>query len=289
MISEGTRNQLSWSEAHNKTVGIKFDYRSSISKNEFPVFLNYKGNEEYWEQMDEIVINQGEFNSVGLSFMHFMSPELNYKTNPYKVMQIWIDIGNEKREKVIGVQQVYQDSIRCKIIGTPEQIEGVRLHKRFEESKSWEDELAEIREYSGNDFHRSKTEIKKMSNNSGGIEFVEVTSIDDYDITYEISSSWHDYKRALTSSRRLKYLEGLSEKINDRLLLMNETEKKIYKILAKEFGLHRFDIDERYLLAECVNEIAKEFETHPAEVWKAFWVYIEPWVNKEIEWLEKNL
>lgn len=289
MISEGTRNQLSWSERNNKVVGIRFDYRSGISKNEFPVFLNYENNKEYWEALDEITINQGEFNSVGLGFMHFMSPELDYKNNPYKVMQVWIDIGNDKKEKVIGVQQVYQDSIRCKIIGTPEQIEGVRMNKKFEEDKSWQDELAEIREYSGNEFHQSKAEIKKMSNNSGGIEFVEVTSIDDYDITYEISSDWKSYKRALKNSKRQKYLEEQLEKIEDKLLLMEPWEKEVYQILAREYGVTQFDIDERHILAESANQIADKFETHPAEIWKCFWVYIEPWVRKELEWLEVNL
>lgn len=289
MLSEGTWNQLKWSEAHNKTIGIKKDYRSSISNNTYPVKLNVTGNEDYWENMEQIVIVQGEFNSVGLGFMHFMNPELNYKTNPYKVMKIWVDIGGEDKEQMYGVQQVYQDGIRCKIIGTPEQIEGVKLHKRYEENKSWEDELEKIRAYSGNDFHRSKEQIKKMSLNSGGIEFVRITTMEDYDFEYEIHSNWHSYKKALKSSNRISYLEAQLEKIEDKTLGMEDWEKELYKILAKEYGLHNFDIDERHLLAEVAGDIAKRWDTHPAEIWKAFWVYIEPWVKKEIEWLEENL
>lgn len=289
MISEGTKNQLSWSENHNKVIGVRFDYRSSISNNEFPVFLNYENNKEYWESLEEITINQPEFNSLGLGFMHFMSPELNWENNPYKVMQIWVDIGGKKKEKVIGVQQVYKDTIKCKIIGTPEQIEGIKLYKRFEEDISWNDELTKIREYSGNEFHRSKAEIKKMSNNSGGIEFVEVTSIDDYDITYEVTSDWKEYKKGLTHSRRIRFLEEQLEKIENRLLLMEPWEKRMYQILADEYEVTDFDIDERYLLAEVASDIAYKFDTHPAEVWKAYWVYIEPWVRKELEWLENNL
>ena len=289
MISEGTKNQLSWSESHNKVVGIRFDYRSSISKSEFPVFLNYENNKEYWESLEEITINQSEFNSVGLGFMHFMSPELNYKDNPYKVMQIYVDIGGERKEKVIGVQQVYQDTIKCKIIGTSEQIEGVRLHKRFEEDKSWQDELAEIREYSGNDFHESKRAVKRMMNNMGGVEEVEVTSIDDYDTVYQIRSDWHSYKKALRYSRRSRYLEEQMTKIEDKLFNMDPIEKQIYQILADEFGVTRFDIDERHLLAGAVDEIASKFETHPAEIWRAYWVHIEPYVQAELDWLEKNL
>ena len=291
MISEGTKNQLSWSESHNKVIGIRFDYRSSISQNEFPVFLNYENNKEYWESLDEITVSQSEFNSLGLQFMHFMSPELNYKNNPYKVMQIYVDIGGDKKEKVIGVQQIYKDTIKCKLIGTPEQIEGVIAHKKYEEDISWEDELEKIRAYSGNDLQRIKKQVKKMANNSGGIEFVEITTLDDYDekYTYEIHSSWYTYKKALNNSRRLDYLEEQLEKIESKTSLMEPLEIEVYKILAKEYGLYSFDIDERCLLSECANEIAKKFETHPAEIWKAFWVYIEPWVKKEIEWLENNL
>lgn len=285
MISEGTKNQLSWSESHNKVVGVRFDYRSGISDNEYPVFLNYEKNKEYWESLEEIVINQSEFNSVGLGFMHFMSPELNYKNNPYKVMQIWVDIGGKKKEKVIGVQQVYQDSIKCKIIGTPEQIEGVRLHKRFEEKESWEDELARIREYKGNDFHVNKKIIKRTMS---GVE-IEVTSVDDYEPTYEVKSNWHNYKKALRYSRRSSYLEEQLTKIEERLFDMDSIEKQIYQILAEEFGVTKYDIDERYLLGENVEQIAAKFETHPAEIWKAYWVYIEPLIKRELKWLEDNL
>lgn len=289
MISEDTKNQLSWSEKHNKVVGIRFDYRSKISKNEYPVYLNYENNKEYWESLEQIVINQSEFNSVGLGFMHYMSPELNYKNNPYKVMQVWVDIGGEKKEKMIGIQQVYHDTIKCKLIGTPEQIEGVRMHKRFEEDISWEDELVKIRDYDWNDFHRSKAQIKKMSNNSGGIEFVEVTSLEDYDAEYVIKTDYKSYRRELMNTRRIHYLEEQLEKIEQRLFGMEEWEKRMYKILATEYGVINFDIDERHLLAEEAGHIAKEFETHPAEIWKCFWVHIEPWVKKEIEWLENNL
>ena len=221
--------------------------------------------------------------------MHFMDPELNYKTNPYKVMQVWVDIGGEKKEKMFGIQQIYQDSIRCKLIGSPTQIEGVRLHKRFEENKSWKDELDEIRAYIGNEFHKSKEQVKKMSNNSGGIEFVEVTSIDDYDFVYEIESNWKNYKKAMKRSNRLSYLEEQLEKIESRLYGMDDFERQIYKILADEYQVTMYDIDERYLLGENVNDIAKRFDTHPAEIWRSYWVYIEPWVRKEIEWLENNL
>ena len=187
---------------------------------------------------------------------------------------------------MIGVQQVYKDTIKCKLIGTPEEIEAVKLYKRYEEDISWEDELARIREYSGNDFHRGKEIVKKMVNSG---EEVRVTTMDDYDFEYIIYNDWKTYKRQLNATKRIRYLEEQVVKIEERISDMTEVEKQIYLILADEYGLGKYDIDERHLLAEDSSKIAKEFDTHPAEVWKAFWVYIEPYVKGEIKWLESQL
>lgn len=286
MLSEGTWNQLRWAESHNKVIGIRKDYRSSISDNIYPVKLKVTGNEDYWNDLEQVVIVQGEFNSVGLGFMHFMDPELNYKNNPYKVMKIWIDIGGEEKEQCYGIQQVYHDSIRCKIIGTPEQIEGVKAHKKYEEQFDINDELERIRAYSTNEWYISKEQVKRLKNSG---EETRVTTVDDYDIEYEVYSNWKTYKKGLIASKRGKYLEDQLVKIEERLIGLEEWEIKLYNILAREYGVNRYDIDERHLLAEDAGKIAKEFETHPAEIWKAFWVYIRPWVEKELNWLENNL
>lgn len=286
MISEATFNQLKWSEKYNKQIGIRKDYRSGISDNEFPIYLKVEGNEEYWEQLEEITINQGEFNSVGLSFMHFMSPELNYKTNPYKVMKIWVDIGDEEnKEQMYGVQQVYQDSIRCKLIGTPEQIEGVKAQKKFEENISWQDELERIREYSINEIYRDRKPITITRN---GVEY-EISGVDDYAAEEYVADSWKNYGRQYKHIRRLRYLEDQLAIIEDKLWELTEIEKQIYEIMAKEYGVTKYTIDEKYLLVEDSNKISKKFETHPAEVWKAFYVYIESYVKREIKWLEDKL
>ena len=269
MLSQGTWNQLEWAQNHNTVIGIRRDYRSSISDNIYPIYLKVEGNEEFWDSQEQVVINQSEFNSLELQFMHFMDPELNYKTNPYKVMKVWVDIGEKKKTPMIGVQQVYKDTIKCKLIGSPKEIEQVIKYKRYEEDVSWQDELARIREYSGNDIHRGK-EIVKIMINSG--EETRITTMDDYDFEYEIWSDWKTYKRQLNTTRRMRYLDEQLSKIEDRTSTLTETEKAIYRILADEYQVDRFDIDERHLLAEDSKKIAEKFETHPAEVWKAFWV-----------------
>lgn len=286
MISEGTINQLTWAEAHNTQIGIRRDYRSSISNNEFPIYIKYTGNEEFWNSQEQIVVNQSEFNSLGLQFMHYMSPELDYKKNPYKVMKVWVDIGGEKKTPMIGVQQVYKDTIKCKLISTSDNIEAVRMYKKYEEDISWEDELAEIKEYSGNEFHRGKEIIKKMINSG---EETRITTMDDYDFEYHITSDWKSYKRQRNATRRIRYLEEQLVKIEAAVVEMDEVEQQIYLILADEYEMHKYDIDERYLLSEDAKKIAEKFETHPAEIWKAFWVFIKPYVEGEIAWLEKQL
>lgn len=288
-LSLGTWYQLRYTEQNKIPIGIRRDYRSSISNNEYTVYLKVDGQEMYWAEKSQITINQSEFNSVGLSFMHYMSPELNWKTNPYKVMKVWVDIGGEEKTPMYGVQQIYKDTIRCKLIGTPEQIEGVKANKKFEEEFDINDELARIRGYSANDFYTFKKEVKKMSNNQGGQEFVEVTSIDDYDIEYEIHTDWKTYKRQRYASRRMRYLEDCLIKIDERIGHMDDRTKKIYHILADEYEVLNYDIDERWILAENASKIAAAKEVHPAEVWKAFWVHIEPWVKREMKFIEDNI
>ena len=268
MLSLGTWYQLRHTEKYNIPIGLRRDYRSSISTGEYPIRLQVDGQEMYWAEKSEVVINQSEFNSLGLGFMHFKHPSLN-KNNPYRVMKVWVDVGNiEYKEPMYGVQQLYNDGIKCKLIGSENQIESAIANKRFEE----------------------------MSNNSGGIEYVEVTGIDDYDIEYEIWTDWKSYSQRRNGSRRIRYLEDILKKIESKVGDFSPKKKAVFKVLAEEFEVVNFDIDERYLLAEkpafgksYAEKVADKFDTHPATVWKAYWVHIEPWVRKEIEYIEEKI
>ena len=296
MLSLGTWYQLRHTEKYNIPIGLRRDYRSSISTGEYPIRLQVDGQEMYWAEKSEVVIKQSEFNSLGLGFMHFKHPSLN-KNNPYRVMKVWVDVGNiEYKEPMYGVQQLYNDGIKCKLIGSENQIESAIANKRFEEDKSWQDELAAIQGYKANDFYTFKNEVKKMSNNSGGIEYVEVTGIDDYDIEYEIWTDWKSYSQRRDGSRRIRYLEDILKKIESKVGDFSPKKKAVFKVLAEEFGVVNFDIDERYLLAEkpafgksYAEKVADKYDTHPATVWKAYWVHIEPWVRKEIEYIEEKI
>ena len=289
MLSLGTWYQLRYTEKYRIPIGIRRDYRSSISENEYPVYLRVDDQEMFWATKEEVTINQSGFNSLGLQFMHYKQPGLHYIRNPYKVMKVWVDIGSEKKEPMFGVQQIYKDTVRCKLIGTPEQIDGVNANVDFKEEFDINDELQRIRKYSGNDYHSFKTQIKKMSNNQGGMEFVEVTSIDDYDIQYDIFTNWKTYKREKYASRRIKFLEEELIKIEDKIGHMDKKTKAIYEILAEGYEILNYDIDEKYILAQNSKDIARKFKCHPAEIWKAFYVHIEPFVKKEIKFIEDNI
>ena len=115
MISEATKNQLRYSSKYDITTGYIRDKRvSKVKVNEVhyeigihkfdlveyeerkvfnPMKISFdEDNEkdmEYWENMDEITINQPEFNSLGLNYMHFKDERLS-KTNPYIVKKVCI-------------------------------------------------------------------------------------------------------------------------------------------------------------------------------------------------------
>lgn len=293
MLTIGTWNQLRFTEKNRIPIGLRFDYRSSISKRTFPRYLKVDGQEMFWATKHEYTVNQSYFNSLGLQFMHFKSPELNWKTNPYKVMKVWVDIGGPKKTPMFGVQQIYKDTVRCKLIGTEEQIAGVKANKKFEEDFTWQDELARIQKWNREDIYTFKNQVKKMSNNSGGIEFVEVTSLDDYAMEYDIYTDWKSFEKEKYAVQRMRYLEEVKVKIESRIGDMSERDKKIFSLLAEEYQVVNYDIDERWMMAEksmygksFVDIMAEKFETHPGTIWKAYWVYIEPWVNKEMEFIE---
>lgn len=306
MISEGTHNQLRYTEKYQIKTGIikdrrvlktkvvdvhyqigihKFDYIEYEDRCVYnDMFIKYTDNEEYWNNMSEITIEQSEFNSLGLNYMHFKDERLK-KSNPYIVKKVWIDFGNDERKKpFIGFQQLYHDSVRVKIIAPQDDIEAIRRLKRFEEKEDINDELSRIRSYSGNDYHKKK---KVIATSTSG-ERYEVTTLEDFDFEYEIYDKWTAYGKAMKASNRINYLEEQIARIEEKIFSMDELERDIYGILAHEYEVDIYTIDERYQLAEDSQTLSKKHDVHPAELWKAFYVYILPIIKKEYEWLEKQ-
>lgn len=154
--------------------------------------------------MYEITLKQSELNSLNLAWLHFKQPGLT-KTNPYVVVNIYV-----LDEYTVGFQQLYSDSIAVKIIGNKELIEEIELTKRYEEKVSWKDELNSIRK------HQVEFNMNRLQN-----YYEDETTIDDYDIKWEITDSWKNIlqaKRAIAEERRIENrISYLEEKQQEKL------------------------------------------------------------------------
>ena len=156
------------------------------------------------EELYEITLRQSELNSLNLGWLHFKQPGLT-KTNPYVVVDVFV-----LDEFTIGFQQLYTDSIAVKIVGNKELIHEIQITKRFEERISWKDELDSIRKYQV-EFNMNRLQ-----------DYEDETSIDDYDIKWEVTDSWRNISSARKEiaeekriENRIAYLEEKrQEKIN---------------------------------------------------------------------------
>ena len=114
-ISYDTRRQLKWTEDHNIPIGAMSYWSNSIHE-KTPLYLHYKGNEEYWHNLEQTSVSQNEFASLGIGYMFFKDPSLS-KNNPYIYKDAWIDFGGEIGKKPIAAfQQLWHDRISCKVI-----------------------------------------------------------------------------------------------------------------------------------------------------------------------------
>lgn len=156
------------------------------------------------EDLYETVLLQSEFNSLNLGWLHFKQPGLT-KNNPYVVVNIFV-----LDEYTVGFQQLYSDSIKVKIIGNYELIHEIEITKRFEERVSWEDQLDSIRKY------QVEYNMRRVQN-----YYEDKTSVDDYDIKWEVRDSWrniHEAKKEAAEERRIEQkIEYLEEKQQEKL------------------------------------------------------------------------
>lgn len=168
------------------------------------------------EDLYETVLRQSELNSLNLGWLHFKQPGLT-KTNPYVCIDVFV-----LEEFTIGFQQLYTDSIAVKIIGNKELIEEIELTKRYEERVSWKDELDSIRNYQV-EFNMNRLQ-----------DYEDKTSIDDYDIKWEVTDSWRNIlqaKKEIAEERRIeKRIAFLEEKQQEKLAELTFQEVKNCRI-----------------------------------------------------------
>ena len=284
MIRDRRITRVKTNERHYR-IGIhQFDIVEYEEVKKFnPMYIKYTGNEDYWEDMQEVTIEQSEFNSLGLNFLHFKDERLS-KSNPYIVKKVWIEFEDKIKKPFIGFQQLYRDCVRFKIIGPEEDIKAIKNLKKFEERFDIRDELEKIRAYSGNDYHKEKKVI--VTTSSG--ERYEVTTTSDYDVTYEIWDKWHSYGKAMKASNRIKWLEEQATICEEKMYQMDALDKEIYRILAHQYDITQYSVDEKYQLVQDMPIIAKENEVHPAEIWISWYSYVYKYIIQEIQWLEKQ-
>ena len=211
------------------------------------------------EDLYETVLLQSEFNSLNLGWLHFKQPGLT-KTNPYVVVNIFV-----LDEFTIGFQQLYTDSIRVKIIGNYELIHEIEITKRFEEKISWKDELNSIRKY------QMEYNMKRLQN-----YYEDETSVDDYDIKWEIHDSWKNISKAKKAEKeerrieqKIEYLEEKQQEKLDELTLQDvrncrraqEKNPEFYAFISTQSGSDVYNN---------IKTISKDWNKSFKAIWKAW-------------------
>lgn len=210
------------------------------------------------EDLYETVLRQSEFNSLNLGWLHFKQPGLT-KTNPYVVIDIFV-----LDEFTIGFQQLYTDSIAVKIIGNKELIHEIEITKRYEEKVSWKDELDSIRKYQV-EFNMNRLQ-----------DYEDKTSIDDYDIKWEIHDSWKNISKAkkeIAEERRIEnriaFLEEKQQEKLDELTFQEvkncrkaqEKNPEFYAFIATQSGSDVYNN---------IDQISKKWHKSFKAIWRAW-------------------
>lgn len=210
------------------------------------------------EDLYEITLRQSEFNSLNLGWLHFKQPGLT-KTNPYVVVDVYV-----LDEFTIAFQQLYTDSIAVKVIGNKDLICEIENTKRFEERISWEDELDSIRKYQV-EFNMNRLQ-----------DYEDSTSIDDYDIKWEVTDSWRNIlqaKKEIAEERkienRIAYLEEKQEEKLSELTLQDVRNCRIaqrknpafYEFISKQSGAD---------VMRNIDNISKTWKKSRSAIWRAW-------------------
>lgn len=210
------------------------------------------------DSMYEVTLRQSELNSLNLGWLHFKQPGLT-KTNPYICVDIFV-----LDEFTIAFQQLYTDSIAVKIIGNKELIEEIELTKRYEEKVSWKDELDSIRKYQV-EFNMNRLQ-----------DYEDKTSIDDYDIKWEVNDSWRNIlqaKREIAEEQRIEnriaFLEEKRQEKLDELTLQEvkncrtgqKKSPEFYNFIATQSGSDVY---------KNIRYISKKYNKSFKAIWRAW-------------------
>lgn len=210
------------------------------------------------DDMYEITVRQSELNSLNLGWLHFKQPGLT-KERPYICVDVFV-----LDEFALAFQQLYTDSIAVKIIGRKELIEEIELTKRYEEKVSWKDELDTIRRYQV-EFNMNRLQ-----------DYEDKTTIDDYDIKWEVTDSWRNIASARKEiaeeraiERRIAYLEEKQQEKLAELSLQDvkncrraqELNPEFYEFISTQSGSDVYNN---------IGKISKEWKKSFKAIWRAW-------------------
>lgn len=301
-IKVSTHRELQLTADNNIQVGSMLDLRRGIQA---PLYINYIGNEEYWEEQEEIHIKQSEFQSLGISYFFFKDERIN-KNNPNIYRDAWIPFsdkeekGEVKMTPLPAFQELWKDKIGAKIIADGETIDAIRAMKEpgdvgdilhvFDQLEKWDVKL-----------NIPKTMRKKVYTAKGSME-IEVTNLEDYDFEVkEEEMSWRDYKKLIDADKewhrvdnRLNYLVGKLETYEERL---DPAFKRFSSILINaypELKMYQAAPDDRYGLK--ASDLYKDIESISQKygdasyksLWQTWYNYVIPQLKKEINYLMKD-
>lgn len=210
------------------------------------------------EDLYEVTLRQSELNSLNLGWLHFKQPGLT-KGRPFVCVDIFV-----LDEFTIGFQQLYTDSIAVKVLGNEDLIREIEDTKRYEERISWRDELDAIRKY------QVEFNMNRLQN------YEDKTTIDDYDIQWEIADSWRNISSARKEiaeekriENRIAYLEEKQQEKLAELTLQDvrncrkaqELNPEFYEFISTQSGSDVYNN---------IGKISKEWKKSFKAIWRAW-------------------
>ena len=303
-ISNDTKNQLLWTEDHNIPIGAIPYWKNSL-REKTPLFLNYRGNEEYWESLEQVNIKQTEFASLEIGYMFFKDPTLN-KNNPYIYKDAWVPISVNEKEEVVkkplaAFQQLWHDRISCKIIADGESIDAIKSLKYYEDCQDIV-HLFDILENYDVRLNVPKAQRKTIYS-AKGKQIIEITNVEDYDTDNDYERmNYRDYKYLIQSDkewhRNYNRIEMLEKKLDiyesriDRnferfakVLINAYPELKLYEALPEDM----WSFGPQDLRAN-ISKISKMYNgAGYRSIWQTWYVYQVEQMKKEIKYLEEQL
>ena len=237
-ISYDTHNQLKWTQDHNIPIGA-IPYWSNSLGTKTPLYLNYRDNEEYWDNLEQVTISQGEFASLELGYMFFKDPSLN-KKNPYIYKDAWIPLEvNEKGEPVkkpiAAFQQLWHDRINCKVIADGETIDAIKALKYYEDCQDII-HLFDVLENYNVKLNVPRAQRKMVYSLKGNFE-IDVTNIEDYDRDNDYEQmSYRDFKYLRDSDMQWHRNYNRLELLEKKLTIYENRIDRNFEKFAKRVG-----------------------------------------------------